>query len=70
MHQKSTKTTCIVNRALKPYFRSKLVAEMKEKPYSIVIDGSNDTGLLKMNPLTVRLFTPSGVYVQLLDVDD
>jgi len=51
---KSTKTTCIVNGALKPYFRSKLVAEMKEKPYSIAIDGSNDTGLLKMNPLSLR----------------
>ena len=41
---------------------------MKEKPYSIAIDGSNDTGLLKMNPLTVCLFTPSGVSVQLLDM--
>jgi len=30
---------------------------MKEKPYSIAIDRSNDTGLLKMNPLTVCLFT-------------
>jgi len=65
---KSTKTTCIVNGALKPYFRSKLVAGMKDKPYSIAIDGSNDTDWLKMNPLTVCLFTPSGVYVQLLDM--
>ena len=65
---KRTKTTCIVKGALKPYLRSKLVAEMKEKPYSIAIDGSNDTGLLKMNPLTVCLFTPSGVSVQLLDM--
>ena len=65
---KRTKTTCIVNGALKPHFRSKLVAEMKEKPYSIAVDGSNDAGLLKMNPLTVRVFTPDGVSVQLLDM--
>ena len=39
---KRTKTTYIVNRALKFHFRSKLVAEMKEKPYSysVAIDGS------------------------------
>ena len=65
---KRTKTTCIINGALKPHFRSKLVAEMKEKPYSIAVDGSNDVGLLKMNPLTVHVFTPDGVSVQLLDM--
>ena len=65
---KRTKTTCIVNGALKGYFRSQLVEEMRMKPYSLAIDGSNDTGLKKMNPLTVRIFTPHGVSTQLLDM--
>ena len=65
---KRTKTTCIVNGALKGYFRSQLVEEMKSKPYSLAIDGSSDTGLKKMNPLTVRIFTPHGVSTQLLDM--
>ena len=29
---------------------------MKNSPFSILIDGSNDTGLEKMNPITVRIF--------------
>ena len=65
---KRTKTTCIVNLALNPHFRSKLVAEMKEKPYYIAIDGSNDSGLMKMNPLTVQIFTFGGVSTQQLDM--
>ena len=65
---KRTKTTCIVNGALKGHFRSKLVEEMKAKPFSLATDGSNDTGLLKMNPLTVRTFTADGVSTQLLDM--
>ena len=51
-----TKTTCIMNMALHPYFESVLVAHMKEHPFAFVIDGSNITGLQKMNPLTVRIF--------------
>lgn len=65
---KRTKTTCIVNGALKGYFRSKLVEEMQTSPYSLAIDGSNDTGLQKMNPLTVRIFTNDGISTQLLDM--
>ena len=49
----AAKRTKTVNGALKEYFRSQLVEEMKSKPYSLAIDGSNDTGL---NPLTVRIF--------------
>lgn len=29
---------------------------MKISPFSIATDGSNDNGLLKMNPLTVRIY--------------
>ena len=59
---------CIVNGALKKRFRSKLAEIIKTKPYSLAIDGSNDSGLLKMNPLTVRVFTNDGISTQLLDV--
>lgn len=38
-----TKTTCIINGSLAPHYR-------------IAVDGSNDTGLEKMNPMTVRHF--------------
>ncbi|KAK1898498.1 Protein FAM200B [Dissostichus eleginoides] len=30
--------------------------KMRENPFTLVTDGSNDTGLEKMNPLTVRIF--------------
>ena len=29
---------------------------MQKAPYSLSVDGSNDTSLQKMNPLTVRIF--------------
>ncbi|XP_065119841.1 uncharacterized protein [Paramisgurnus dabryanus] len=51
-----TKTSCIVNEALAPHFMNELVVYMREGPYTLITDGSNDTGVEKMNPLTVRLF--------------
>ena len=51
-----TKTTCIINGSLAPYFKSTLVSAMKSQPFTICIDGSNDTGLEKMNPMTIRYF--------------
>ena len=51
-----TKTTCILNMALRPHYESALVQQMKDEPFSIATDGSNDNGLQKMNPVTVRLF--------------
>lgn len=48
-----TKTTCILNRAVTPQFREELVSLMQQAPYSLSVDGSNDTGL---NPLTVRVY--------------
>lgn len=51
-----TKTSCILNGAVAPEFRAELVSVMQQAPYSLSVDGSNDSGLLKMNPLTVRMF--------------
>ena len=51
-----TKTMCILNKALQPHFESLLVAQMKNEPFSLAVDGSNDTGLHKMNPVTVRTY--------------
>lgn len=39
-----------------PLFKKELVSAMKTQPYSLSVDGSNDTGLEKINPLTVRIF--------------
>jgi len=43
---------------------------MKTNPFSLATDGSNDEGLIKMNPLLVRFFDVNrgGVHVQLLDM--
>lgn len=40
-----TKSSCITNEALAPYFTQQLVKEMKKAPYTLVTDGSNDTGI-------------------------
>ena len=65
-----TKTTCIINGSLAPYFKSELITTMKSQPYALAIDGSNDTGLSKMNPLTVRFYDVRRglVTTQLLDM--
>lgn len=51
-----TKTTCILNMALRPHFEQSLVSLMRENPFSLATDGSNDNGLQKMNPVTIRIF--------------
>ena len=51
-----TKSTCILNHAIKPDLQAKLTDRMRESFSSITIDGSNDQNLEKMNPVTVRLF--------------
>ncbi|XP_062846069.1 uncharacterized protein LOC134310015 [Trichomycterus rosablanca] len=57
----STKTTCMINEAVAPHFREELVTKMKTNPFTLIIDGSNDTGREKMNPLTVRVFDGKAV---------
>lgn len=39
-----TKTTCIINRAIAPYLHDELVKKMRNRPYTLSTDGSNDTG--------------------------
>lgn len=51
-----TKTACIINGTLADFFRQNLVEHIKENPFSIAIDGSSDSNVEKMNPLTVRVF--------------
>ena len=65
-----TKTTCIINGSLAPHFRAALVEAMKNKPFVVTVYGSNDTGLEKMNPMTVRLVddTRGEVVTQFLDM--
>ncbi|XP_029958821.1 uncharacterized protein LOC115396888 isoform X4 [Salarias fasciatus] len=57
----STKTTCIINEVVAPHYKNELVMKMRENPFTLVTDGSNDTGLEKMNPLTVRVFDTTKV---------
>lgn len=64
-HSASTKATCILNHAVAPKLKSLLINCMK-----VSVDGSNDVGLTKMNPLTVRIFDieTSKVVTQFLDM--
>ena len=55
-HSARTKTACILNHAVAPDLKRQLVAAMQEQPYSLSTDASSDTGLSKMNLLTVRIF--------------
>ena len=50
-----TKTACILNYAIAPLLRDELVAQMKVESFSLSVDASSDTGLSKMNPLTVTV---------------
>ena len=50
-----TKTSVIVN-CIGDDFKAQLLSDMKQLPFSIMIDGSNDTGIAKMYPITVRIF--------------
>ena len=50
-----TKTAAIVN-CIGAELKAQLVNDMKNFPFSIMIDGSNDTGIAKMYPITVRIY--------------
>ena len=54
-----TKASCILNEILAPHFLLETVQSMKNDFYSLSTDGSNNIGLEKMNPLTVRLYDSS-----------
>uniref|UniRef100_H3BH34 HAT C-terminal dimerisation domain-containing protein n=1 Tax=Latimeria chalumnae TaxID=7897 RepID=H3BH34_LATCH len=63
-----TKTTCKLNGALKPYFLEETVKHLQKEPFSLSTDGSNNTGIQKMNPITVKLFDVNHIYHQFLDI--
>ena len=67
---RQTKTACLINGAIAPFYRQKLVTTMKSTPFSLAIDGSSDTGIEKMNPLTIRIYDDSRgiVHTQFLDM--
>ena len=52
------------------FLLASLTEKMKVNPFSLLIDGSNDTGLEKLNPLTVKIFDESTnkVITELLDM--
>ena len=52
------------------FSRNALIMHMQKSPFSLVEDGSNDNRMLKMNPLTVRIFhiNLGKVKTSLLDV--
>ena len=54
-----TKTTTILNEAMKPAIKSELLNYMFEQPFALINDGSSDTGLKKMNALCVYIFDVS-----------
>ena len=51
-----TKATCILNGAVGQYFQMSLVDKKEVEAFSLATDGSNDSGLQKMNPLTWMIF--------------
>ena len=59
-HSASTKSMCILNGTVAPALLADLVL--------ITIAGSNNTGLKKMSPLTVRVFERSSVTTYFLDM--
>ena len=48
-----TKTACIINGSIAPHYQQQLVESMKKDPFALAIDGSNDSGVEKMNPLNL-----------------
>ena len=69
-HSASTKATCMLNEAVAPMLINDLLSSMRSHLFSICIDGSNDTELEKMNPVTVRIFdiTSNMVVTRFLDM--
>jgi hypothetical protein len=51
-----TKASCLLNDAIAPDLMKSLVDDMMGNFFSLCVDGSNDQDLLKMNPLTVRIY--------------
>ena len=69
-HSASIKAMCMLNIAVAPTLIQDLLENMKCHPFSLSVDGSNDTGIDKMNPLTIRIFDVNSgrVVTQFLDM--
>lgn len=69
-HSASTKAMCMLNLAIAPELKKDLVENMKVHPFSVSIDGSNDTALEKMNPMAIRIYNVNRgrVVTQFLDM--
>ena len=48
-----TKTAAILNEVMSPQCHKYIVDHCKTHPYSVGTDGSNDTGVQKINPVSV-----------------
>ena len=69
-HAASTKSTCILNLAIAPCLQEDLVSSLKINAFSLAVDGLNDNGLEKMNPLTVRIYDEASgkIFTRFLDM--
>ena len=65
-----TKVLCILNCAISPELQETLFNQMKTSCFSISTNGSNNQGLKKMNPVTVRIcdINQHKVVTKLLDM--
>ena len=52
---RQTKTTAIINKSFAPHCVEYVVEHCKASAYSVDTDGSNDTGLEKMNLICVKI---------------
>ena len=59
---------CMLNGAVAPSLIPDLLAKMKTSAFSLMIDGSNNSGLQKMNPITVRIFNTNLIKTHFLDM--
>ena len=55
-----TKISAIMNKALGPHCHEYVVNHIRTHPFSLGIDGSSDTCVEKMNPMTVKIFDING----------
>ena len=51
-----TKTTLILNGAMMPELKAYVVGRMQGSPYSLVNDGTSNTGIKKMNAACALIF--------------
>lgn len=55
-----TEITSIFNEAIYPSLRSNLVNYMAQNLLSVINDGSNESGISKMNPVCIFIFDCEG----------